>query len=130
MAEQNSIVPLALQAMGPKMTLPPCLCCWAWPWALSAVSLHALTISWSSAGGISPHSVFRVRAPGTFSLFRRQNLRLFLLLNATLFSRSGEERERVVCSLVHSKVCFYMPLKTAHLPQQPLLDNEMRDTEA
>lgn len=34
----------------------------------------------------------------------------------------------MVCSLVHSKVCFDMPLKMARSPQQPLLDNERRDT--
>lgn len=89
--EENSIAALRSPGPGTQNHRLPCVCCQAWPWALSAPSLHtSLTVHDSNAGGIS-HSVFRVCAPGTFSPFGTQNLRLFFLLNATLFCRRGEK---------------------------------------
>lgn len=64
--------------------------------ALSFVCLvppHLVTVG-KSHPGESATLCSRVRAPGTFSLFGTQNLRLFFLLNATLFCRRGERQER------------------------------------
>lgn len=50
--EQNSIAPHCSPGHGTQNDSLPCVCCQAWPWALSASSLHtSLTVHESDAGG-------------------------------------------------------------------------------
>lgn len=90
MVEQNSIAPQHSPGYGTQTHST----------ALSL--LRGLTLGFVCH--VSPHllhcqfeqSWAELCAPGTFSLFRRQKLRLFLLFNVTLFCSRGEKQERDV----------------------------------